>query len=188
MFTSDRIGGEFAFRLFTMTADGQNQTPLPGGSSGNYIGDEDPAWSPDGVKLAGVRKNWFLDGIVLFIGNIFGTWEILDWNPESNFVQSRRGRLTEREIAYGAVIPLYVEHHNSEIFVINADGSGVTRLTNTPPVTRVTRRGSLSFAAMRLIALSFSFASTISTSSIANQIPRVSLAGSLCSITVQRET
>ena len=130
MFTSDRIGGEFAFRLFTMTADGQNQTALPGGSSGNYTGDEDPAWSPDGVKLAGVR-NWFLDGIVLFIRNISGTWEVLDWSPD-RVSSSPAWSPDGTKIAYGAVIPPYVPYNNSEIFVINADGSGITQLTNTP--------------------------------------------------------
>ncbi len=129
VFSSDRAGGQFAFRLFTMNADGSNQTALPGGSSGNYTGDVDPAWSPDGIKLAGVQR-WLLDVGVFFIRNVSGTWGFLDWTIDRDS-SSPAWSPDGTKIAYSAVISPYVQYSNVEIFVINADGSGLTQLTNT---------------------------------------------------------
>jgi Tol biopolymer transport system component/(2Fe-2S) ferredoxin len=117
--------------IYTMNADGTNQTVFNGsGSSGNF-GDKDPAWSPDGNRIAAILNRYPIDISDLCIMNADGTRYTIDFGIErdhSSPVWSPDGT----KIAFGGILDPNVQYTNSEIFVINADGRGITRLTNTP--------------------------------------------------------
>jgi Tol biopolymer transport system component len=91
--------------IWTMNADGTGQTNITNtpGSNGR-LSEEDPAWSPDGTKIAFVTKdrngfgpfvytmNADGSGVTLLLGGIFSnaTYGQPDWSPDgSNLVYSK---------------------------------------------------------------------------------------------------
>src|SRR5678815_4458496 len=105
-----------------MNADGTGQTRITPFADVNT---QDPAWSPNGSKIAFTRNPHDDDGNVeIYVINADGTGQTnltnnpaLDitaaWSPDGSklaFVSSRDG--------------------NNEIYVMNADGTDQTRLTN----------------------------------------------------------
>ena len=107
--------------IYLMNPDGSNQTNLTNNSAGDYA----PAWSPDGAKIA-------------FVSNRNGTSQIFAMNADgSDPVQltfddfSYPGSLTwspdGTKIAFCAS---WSQNFASDIFIINSDGSHLTRLTN----------------------------------------------------------
>ncbi|MDP6512914.1 MAG: hypothetical protein QF878_06995 [SAR202 cluster bacterium] len=99
-------------------ADGSGQTNL----TNNSAADADPAWSPDGAKIA--------------------FWSGRDGNSEMyvmNTDGSDQTRLTTNDAWEPAWSPdgakiAFSSHRDGdwEIYLMNADGSGQTRLTNDP--------------------------------------------------------
>jgi Tol biopolymer transport system component len=135
-FVSDRDnpeGAEFdQLEIYVMNADGSRQTRL----TDNEVHDRYPDWSPDGTKIAFARDN----------GTGFN--EIYVMNADG----SRQTRLTESvandtsfshsgdfeptwspdgtKIAFTSYRDATIASPNTEIYVMNADGSGITRLTD----------------------------------------------------------
>ncbi|MCM3903894.1 MAG: hypothetical protein ND866_19500, partial [Pyrinomonadaceae bacterium] len=105
--------------IFVMNADGSDQRRLTQSRS-----DHSPTWSPDGTKLAfSSRRGNNFDINVIYVMNADGSNQTeltnsgragsLGWSPDSSriaFDSNRDG--------------------NSEIYVMNADGGDVQRLTN----------------------------------------------------------
>jgi len=113
-FESDRTGND----IFTMNADGSNQTNL----SNDPAFDEDPAWSPDGTKVAYTRSANAVPEIFVMNADGSGKTKLTsnqasDWGP----TWSPDGT----KIAFTRSIG-----GNYEILAMNADGSGQTNLTN----------------------------------------------------------
>lgn len=105
--------------MFTMNADGTGLALVR--SSG-----AEPAWSPDGSRIAFADHASSGTGFSLYLINPDGTGldELVTmagslsdpaWSPDGT------------RLAFGGVGP-----DNQEIFVVNADGSNLVNITNTP--------------------------------------------------------
>jgi len=115
--------------LFATNPDGTGLTKLP-----SVPGDTDPAWSPDGSKIAFVRFREGGAGIWVMNADGTGLRRITDggpdvdgtdlgpaWSPDgSRIAFAREGR------------PAKAATGNADIYVVNADGTDVVRLTDDP--------------------------------------------------------
>ena len=117
-FTSYRNGNNNT-EIYLMNADGSNKTRLTNTAGNNY----QPAWSPDGTRIAFIRE-----GTQINVINADGSGQTtiyqtatpddslnsLDWSPNGT------------QIAFD----LYRDSNiSTNIFTINADGSGVNQIT-----------------------------------------------------------
>jgi Tol biopolymer transport system component len=127
-FLSDGDSCQFCFNLYVVGSDGSGLRNLTSKLAAGHMGDpgpaSDPAWSPDGQKLAFVRLN-ALHGIYVVkadgsgLRNLtpkpVGAYTAPAWSPDGRklaFVSERDG--------------------NSEVYVMNANGSGQRNLTRNP--------------------------------------------------------
>jgi TolB protein len=115
--------------LFVTNPDGTGLTKLP-----SVPGDTDPAWSPDGSKIALVRFREGGAGIWVMNADGTGARRITDggsdvdgtdlgpaWSPDgSRIAFAREGR------------PANAATGNTDIYVANADGTDLVRLTDDP--------------------------------------------------------
>ena len=131
-FTSNRAGSiGFHSDIYTMNADGANivnltKSPRP---------DHQPAWSPDGTRIAFASE---LQGNSdIYVMNSDGTgrsnltrhqatdgWA--SWSPDGSkiaFASNRHGTWQAD--------PLWLPTLGTSIYLMNADGTGITRLTNS---------------------------------------------------------
>jgi Tol biopolymer transport system component len=107
--------------IFTMNADGSGQTNLTGTTAVDF----DPAWSPDGTRIA-FASNQDPASNEIYVVNSEGTGQARltvnafdDRNPAWSPDGTKIAFTTMRD-------------GNGEIYVMNADGSGQTNLTNNP--------------------------------------------------------
>jgi TolB protein len=115
--------------LYATNPDGTGLTKLP-----SVPGDTDPAWSPDGSKIAFVRFWEGSAGIWVMNADGTGLRRITDggpdvdgtdlgpaWSPDgSRIAFAREGR------------PAQASTGNTDIYVVNADGTDFVRLTDDP--------------------------------------------------------
>lgn len=118
-FASTREGRS---KLFVMNADGSNQTRLlDSPEEVNSV-----AWSPDGTKLA-FGANYALSAYShIFAVKVDGSG-LIDLTPEIDFAFSPAWSPDGTRIAFSAGF-----RNSNEIYVMNKDGSHLTRLTTTP--------------------------------------------------------
>jgi TolB protein len=120
---SERDGNK---EIYVMNADGTGQTRL----TNKPAPDDCPAWSPDGSKIA---FGWSYEGSgEVYVMNADGTGQARlaevglaeppTWSPDG----SQIAFVSQRGFDTG----LLYEPNAREIYVMNADGTGQTRLTN----------------------------------------------------------
>ncbi|HEX8423235.1 MAG TPA: hypothetical protein VF634_07485, partial [Pyrinomonadaceae bacterium] len=122
-FTSERDGNQ---EIYIMDPDGSQQTRL----TNNTASDADPAWSPDGTKIAFVSDRDGSGGVgigEIYVMNPYGnaqtrlttnvTFDFSPaWSPDSTKLAFVRFTLDNSELTY-------------DIYVMDADGTDQTRLT-----------------------------------------------------------
>ena len=107
-------------KAYLMNPDGSDVTPL---TNSEYDGTLE--WSPDGTRVAILTSHFGRDGLVIFNAN--GEDAILvsgrvrygpnfDWSPDGNRIAFVRP-------------PVNFYEGNDDIYIANADGTGLTRLT-----------------------------------------------------------
>jgi Tol biopolymer transport system component len=134
------------YQVYSMNADGSNQANLSNSASS----DGEPSWSPDGTKIAFATDRDHASFDSIYEMNVDGsnpnaltseTGEMQDtqpvWSPDSSKIAfvSTRDSITEtwqETDDDGNYITRSKLHINKEIYVMNGDGSGQTRLTNEP--------------------------------------------------------
>ncbi|HYX30155.1 MAG TPA: PKD domain-containing protein [Pyrinomonadaceae bacterium] len=134
------------YQVYSMNANGSNQVNL----SNNSSSDGEPSFSPDGTRIvfASDRDHAGFDSIYVMNSdgsNQFAltleTGEVQDtqpgWSPDGSKIAfvSTRDSTTEtwqETDDDGNYITKSKVHINKEIYVMNADGTGQTRLTNDP--------------------------------------------------------
>ncbi len=111
-------------KVWVMNANGSGQAQLTTGASLDY----NPKWSPDGTKLAYTSNGGYEIGVINADGTNQHTatssndwWsEFPIWAPDSNRIAFIS------HCPYGCSPAVY----NDEIFVVNADGTNLARLTS----------------------------------------------------------
>jgi Tol biopolymer transport system component len=131
IFISNRDGNP---EIYTMNADGSDQTRL----TNEPFGEAFPSWSPDGRKIL-FSSNRDID-LEVYVMDADGSNQTnltnnAPVNGASGLVPLPRSELNLEEIPYRIVFESYRETEgkkNWELCLIDADGSNLINLTNTP--------------------------------------------------------
>lgn len=118
--------------IYSINPDGTDQSRLTTNALASGIGDGEPAWSPDGRKIAFARGPGFIDSTYanVFVMNA-------DGSAQTNLTDDLTSFNTDPAWSpAGDAIAFVSDRVNStaDIFRMNADGTGQVNLTNTPDV------------------------------------------------------
>ena len=117
---ASNLGGSANFDIYVMNIDGTNVRPIVTHSGGDFA----PAWSPDGQKILFQAWRSNETGWDIFVVNIDGTEErpliaspsdeqLPVWSPDGTQIAFQSG-----------------SRAGTDIYIANADGSGIRRLTD----------------------------------------------------------
>jgi Tol biopolymer transport system component len=112
-----------------MNADGTNTVRLTSNSSW----DLDPAWSPDGSKIAFVTNRDYVNDLEVYVMNADGTGQ---QNITNNFQLATQGAHNDYYPAWSPdgskIVFVFDGEGTDEIYLMNADGSARTNLSHSP--------------------------------------------------------
>jgi dipeptidyl aminopeptidase/acylaminoacyl peptidase len=131
VFSSNR--DNYAGQIYVMSSDGTGVTRLTnGGAFGEY--DIVPRWSPDGTKIVFNRENCCLPHVVVMNADGTGQTDLTsvhtspgqspfesgpDWSPDG------------KKLVFSGIVQSL--GYTSQVFTMNADGTGLRQLTQTQP-------------------------------------------------------
>ena len=127
-FSSERDGDS---EIFVMNADGSNQTQVTFNNDLDYA----PKWSPDGTRVALVRRD-SISSLSASIVTMFadGSGQVIITPPSSGINEYPAWSPDGTKIAFTRIFTSDAER---DIYIVNSDGSNSTnpvRLTNNAPV------------------------------------------------------
>jgi YD repeat-containing protein len=133
------------YQIYTMNADGTNQVNITNGISA----DSQPSWSPDGLKITFASERDHVGTPSVYVMNVngsnqtrltFSSEPFRDeqpvWSPDSSriaFVSTRDSVIDtwQETDDNGGMLTRTAVRTNKEVYVMNANGTGQARLTNT---------------------------------------------------------
>ena len=120
------VGNSFTNEIFVVNADGTNLTQLT-----NSGGNTSPEWSPDGTRI--VFRSLRDNNVNIYVMNADGTSQtrLTNYTDEDYDVVSPIFSPDGMRIMFHYGLSFAGELGTSEIYVMNADGSNLVRLTNT---------------------------------------------------------
>jgi YD repeat-containing protein len=136
-----------SYQVYSMNADGSNQVNLSN-STGGGGGDRQPSWSPDGAKIAFASERDHTGFASVYVMNASGTNQqrltfsadtVTDEQPVWSRDGSKIAFVSTRDSVVeswqetddsGGVLTRTAVRTNKEVYVMSADGSGQSRLTN----------------------------------------------------------
>jgi Tol biopolymer transport system component len=118
-------GDGSTIQIYVMNADGSNQTELTDGAIGQATS---PAWSPDGTRIAFsllgeicvINSDGSNASNPVCLTNNSAADDDPEWSPDGTKIVF----MSWRDVTPGSISP------NTEIYVMNADGSNQTNVTN----------------------------------------------------------
>jgi len=116
--------------IYTIRADGTDERELTnGGLLTPPIGSRDPAWSPDGAKIAfnASRQYFGVNDGGIYVMNADGSHQVRLSGSQTYATDNPTWSPDGTMIAYAA----YADT-STDMFVVNADGSGERRLARLP--------------------------------------------------------
>jgi YD repeat-containing protein len=133
------------YQIYSMNANGTNQVNITNGSSA----DSQPSWSPDGLKIAFASERDHAGMPSVYVMNANGSNQTRltsssepfrdeqpIWSPDSSriaFVSTRDSVIDtwQETDDNGLILTRTAVRTNKEVYLMNANGTGQARLTNT---------------------------------------------------------